>query len=326
MKSLERTVTIRDRRFLLRVETSDEPSDYADVRGPARGDLGLPRRSYVELPQHDVRERLPRGREPVHRRLRRSPRRRLRRRRGRPGRLLLRLRRRPRQGDRVPRPANLRFYAQYAGRPQGLPELRAGHPPEGVPAGDGPRPPGRLDHHLHLRSADRRQRQPQRPPFRHGRPGIPRGHLRRVRRPPQPARRPHGPLPDVLGPRQEERPAGPGCRGRPGRRRRPSRPATRRVAGRGGALDLEVVEGTDPDVAGDPLLVRVPLDFYRMLQETDVADAGGPADPCRLAAGHARRLPDPLRPRLTGSSISSRRGPGRRPTAMCFRGPSAPAR
>jgi predicted GNAT superfamily acetyltransferase len=49
------------------------------------------------------------------------------------------------------------------------------------------------------------------------------------------------------------------------------RAATRRVAGRGGALDLEVVEGTDTDFEVDPLLVRVPLDFYRMLQETDVA-------------------------------------------------------
>jgi predicted GNAT superfamily acetyltransferase len=32
------------------------------------------------------------------------------------------------------------------------------------------------------------------------------------------------------------------------------------------------VEGTDTGVPGDVLLVQVPLDFYRMLRETDVAD------------------------------------------------------
>jgi len=55
---------------------------------------------------------------------------------------------------------------------------------------------------------------------------------------------------------------------------RPILAGPRRVAGAGGELELEVVEGTDPGAEGDALLVRVPLDFYRMLRETDVADAG----------------------------------------------------
>ncbi len=51
------------------------------------------------------------------------------------------------------------------------------------------------------------------------------------------------------------------------------RASVRRVEGRGGPLDLEVVEGTDPEAEGDTLLARIPLDFYRMLQETDVPAA-----------------------------------------------------
>ena len=57
------------------------------------------------------------------------------------------------------------------------------------------------------------------------------------------------------------------------------RTGTRRIAGKTSELELEVVEGTDPDATGDPLLVRIPLDFYRMLHETDVAD------------GDVRRIP-----------------------------------
>jgi len=53
---------------------------------------------------------------------------------------------------------------------------------------------------------------------------------------------------------------------------RPVWTGERRVAGKSSELDLEVVEGTNPDASGDPLLIRIPLDFYRMLQETDVAD------------------------------------------------------
>jgi predicted GNAT superfamily acetyltransferase len=49
--------------------------------------------------------------------------------------------------------------------------------------------------------------------------------------------------------------------------------ATRRVEGKSGELELEVVEGTDPGAKGDILLVRIPLDFYRMLQETEVEDS-----------------------------------------------------
>jgi predicted GNAT superfamily acetyltransferase len=53
----------------------------------------------------------------------------------------------------------------------------------------------------------------------------------------------------------------------------PIRAGIRRVTGKSSELDLEVVERTDGNAGGDVLLVRVPLDFYRMLQETDVADA-----------------------------------------------------
>ena len=51
------------------------------------------------------------------------------------------------------------------------------------------------------------------------------------------------------------------------------RAGVRRVAGKSGDIELEVVEGTDPGADGDVLLVRIPLDLYRMLQETDVAAA-----------------------------------------------------
>lgn len=47
----------------------------------------------------------------------------------------------------------------------------------------------------------------------------------------------------------------------------------RRVAGKSGEIELEVVTGTDPSLAADPVVVPIPLDFYRMLQETDVTDA-----------------------------------------------------
>jgi predicted GNAT superfamily acetyltransferase len=42
------------------------------------------------------------------------------------------------------------------------------------------------------------------------------------------------------------------------------------VKGKNSVLDLEVVRRTDPDIRGDRILVRIPSDFYRMLQETDV--------------------------------------------------------
>jgi predicted GNAT superfamily acetyltransferase len=54
---------------------------------------------------------------------------------------------------------------------------------------------------------------------------------------------------------------------------RPITSGIREVDGKRCRLALEVVERTDADVPGDLLLVRIPLDFYRMLQETDVADA-----------------------------------------------------
>jgi predicted GNAT superfamily acetyltransferase len=54
---------------------------------------------------------------------------------------------------------------------------------------------------------------------------------------------------------------------------RPVRAGACRVAGKNGPVELEVVEGTDLGAEGEALLVRIPLDFYRMLQETDVGDA-----------------------------------------------------
>jgi predicted GNAT superfamily acetyltransferase len=60
---------------------------------------------------------------------------------------------------------------------------------------------------------------------------------------------------------------------------RPIETGVRRVAGRTGEIELEIVARTDPGTEGDPLLVRIPLDFYRMLRETDVAD------------GDVRRIP-----------------------------------
>lgn len=53
---------------------------------------------------------------------------------------------------------------------------------------------------------------------------------------------------------------------------RPIRTGLRRVRGKTGEVELEVVEGTDPSVRGDFVLVPIPLDFYTMLRETDVAD------------------------------------------------------
>jgi predicted GNAT superfamily acetyltransferase len=50
------------------------------------------------------------------------------------------------------------------------------------------------------------------------------------------------------------------------------RAGLRTVAGASGPLELEVVEAVRPEAEGDLLLVRIPLDLYRMLRETDVAD------------------------------------------------------
>jgi len=46
----------------------------------------------------------------------------------------------------------------------------------------------------------------------------------------------------------------------------------RRVAGRTAAVSVEVVSGSDLGLEDDGLLVPVPRDFYRMLEETDVDD------------------------------------------------------
>lgn len=52
----------------------------------------------------------------------------------------------------------------------------------------------------------------------------------------------------------------------------PIRVVPQRVAGKSGPVDLEVVEGTDPGATGEVLLVPIPQDFYKMLRETDVGD------------------------------------------------------
>jgi predicted GNAT superfamily acetyltransferase len=46
----------------------------------------------------------------------------------------------------------------------------------------------------------------------------------------------------------------------------------RRVEGKTGPVDLEVVRDVDLQMEAPALLVRIPRDFYRMLQETDVDD------------------------------------------------------
>jgi predicted GNAT superfamily acetyltransferase len=53
---------------------------------------------------------------------------------------------------------------------------------------------------------------------------------------------------------------------------RPIRVLPRRIVGKSGPVDLESVEGTDPGASGEVLLVPIPLDFYKMLHETDVED------------------------------------------------------
>ncbi len=46
------------------------------------------------------------------------------------------------------------------------------------------------------------------------------------------------------------------------------------VIGRSGPTKLEVITGVDPQKKGEFLLVQIPLDFYLMLRETDVKEAG----------------------------------------------------
>lgn len=90
------------------------------------------------------------------------------------------------------------------------------------------------------------------------------------------------------------------------------RVGVRRVAGKTGEVDLEVVEGVDPPADGDVLLVRIPLDFYRMLQETDVPDPD------------VRRIPVDWRvaTRQVFQSLFAR---GYRAVDFCRAGPGAPA-
>ena len=47
---------------------------------------------------------------------------------------------------------------------------------------------------------------------------------------------------------------------------------SRRVAGKTSEVSFEVVRDMDLDLDSDNLLVQIPLDFYGMLKETDVAD------------------------------------------------------
>jgi predicted GNAT superfamily acetyltransferase len=86
----------------------------------------------------------------------------------------------------------------------------------------------------------------------------------------------------------------------------------RRVAGRTGEIELEVVEGEAPEAAGDVLLVRVPLDFYRMLQETDVDDPD------------VRRIPVDWR-MATRRAFQSLLARGYRAVDFLKAGPDAPA-
>jgi predicted GNAT superfamily acetyltransferase len=44
------------------------------------------------------------------------------------------------------------------------------------------------------------------------------------------------------------------------------------VSGKRGPIELEILRGVDLDLDGDFLLVEIPFDFYRMLEETDVED------------------------------------------------------
>ena len=90
---------------------------------------------------------------------------------------------------------------------------------------------------------------PQRPPFRHGGPRIPCSDLRRVRRAAQPARRPHGPLPDVLGPRGGKwAGAGPTMPRRGCPADHPGRHTAR--GGEDSELELEAVGGIGPESRG----------------------------------------------------------------------------
>jgi predicted GNAT superfamily acetyltransferase len=57
-----------------------------------------------------------------------------------------------------------------------------------------------------------------------------------------------------------------------GAERRVVRAGTRTFAGRCGTIGLEAVQDVRPDLDADWLLVQIPRDFYRMLRETDVDD------------------------------------------------------
>jgi len=57
-----------------------------------------------------------------------------------------------------------------------------------------------------------------------------------------------------------------------GPERRVIRVGTRTLAGPGGPIGLEAVQDVKPDLDADGLLIQVPRDFYRMLRETDVDD------------------------------------------------------
>jgi predicted GNAT superfamily acetyltransferase len=47
---------------------------------------------------------------------------------------------------------------------------------------------------------------------------------------------------------------------------------TRRVRGKLGPVDFEVVTGAEPAADAEALLIQIPVDFYRVLQETEVED------------------------------------------------------
>ncbi|MCK7540860.1 MAG: hypothetical protein MZV63_63200 [Marinilabiliales bacterium] len=306
--TLDKTVAVRDKRFLLRVETSHESADYRkyedlreEIWGYPDDHMSSTRNMMCENVFHEGGSLFIGAFAEARRGFEAEG----------PRRLLLRLRRRPRQGGRLPRRQEPPLLRPVRRGPEGVPELRAGPPAQGVPARGRPRPPGRLHHHLHLRPAHRGQRQPQHPSFRHGRPRIPGGHLRRVRRPPQPPGRAHRPVPDVLGPRADGRAAR--LRPRSGPGRAPSGPGRRvsRVAGKSGPVELEVVEGTDLGAEGEVAPRPHPP---RLLPDAPGDRRRGRRDQGRSRSTGAwprARSSRPCSAAATGSSISSRRSRAR---------------
>ncbi|MCK7527683.1 MAG: hypothetical protein MZV64_63775 [Ignavibacteriales bacterium] len=307
-------MTVRDRRFLLRVETSEEPGDYRkyeDLREEiwrfAEDHMSSARNMMCENVWHE-------GAQPLYRRLRRGARGRFRGRRVGPGRILLRLRRRratrrsasatsPTSASTPSTPGSARPFQSYGlglllkefQREMVLGLLGVStiictyDPLTGVNA-------HRNVHHFGMDVLE----------YRVATYGEYGGLLNR----------PDVPTDRFLMSWDLERTGGRPCRamtssGAPAAPGRPSGPGSARVAGKSsGARARGRGRDRSRTSTGEVLLVRIPLDFYRMLQETDVAGGGRAADPRRLEAGHAARSSGRSSAGATGSSISSKAGPG----------------